>query len=82
MCSLLTLTLRAAGLQGCWPTTQQPRPFPPAQLHTGPGSAGAADRAALAASGAAAQRKHLKEQMLRWRHRGYCPDRVLKHAVF
>lgn len=79
MCSLLTLTLRAAELLANHAAAEA---ISSAQLHTGLGSAGAADRVALAASGAAAQHKHLKEQTLRWRHRGYCPDKVLKHAVF
>lgn len=73
MCSLLTLTLRAADLLA---NHAAAKAISSAQLHTGPGSGWAADRAALAASVAAAQRKHLKEQALRWRHQGYCPDCV------
>lgn len=68
MCSLLTL--RAAEL----PANQAAaKAISSAQLHTGPGSRWAADRAALAATGAAAQHKHLKEQTLCCRQRGYCP---------
>lgn len=72
MCSSLTLTLRAAEL--LLANHAAAKAISSAQLHTGTGSGCAADRAALAASVAAAQRKHLKEQTLRWQHRGYCPD--------
>lgn len=76
MCSPLTLTLRAAELLA---NHAAAKAISSAPLHTGPGSgaaAAAADGAPPAAPVAAAQSKHLKEQPLRWRHRGYCPDCV------
>lgn len=65
MCSLLTL--RAAELPA---NHAAAKAISSAQLHTGPGSRWAADRAALAVTVAAAQRKHLKEQTLCWGQRG------------
>lgn len=67
MCSPLTLTWRATELPA---NHAAAKAISSAPLHTGPGCGCAADRAALAAPAAAAQRKHLKEQTLGWRQRG------------
>lgn len=75
MCSLLTL--RAAELPA---NHAAAKAISSSQLHTGPGSRWAADRAALAATVDAAQHKHLKEQTLCWGQRGYCPSRMKTHC--